>query len=190
MDEQRGESRLPANAYKPLGPGEQYIPYVPADQVIPEVTVRSVVTGLIMTVIFTAAAAYLGLKIGQVFEAAIPIAILAVGLAGIYSPRSTISENVIIQSIGSASGVVVAGMIFTLPAIFILRERAARASPIPGGHGDSGGPRHRRKGWRAGQGSRQGRDHWRSLRFSRRDLRPLARGRIDPRRAGPRCGGR
>ncbi len=120
MDEQRGESRLPANAYKPLGPGEQYIPYVPADQVIPEVTVRSVVTGLIMTVIFTAAAAYLGLKIGQVFEAAIPIAILAVGLAGIYSPRSTISENVIIQSIGSASGVVVAGMIFTLPAIFIL----------------------------------------------------------------------
>ncbi|MCK4349324.1 MAG: OPT/YSL family transporter, partial [Candidatus Krumholzibacteria bacterium] len=120
MDEQRGESRLPANAYKPLGPGEQYIPYVPADQVIPEVTVRSVVTGLVMTVIFTAAAAYLGLKIGQVFEAAIPIAILAVGLAGLSRSKSTISENVIIQSIGSASGVVVAGMIFTLPAMFIL----------------------------------------------------------------------
>jgi putative OPT family oligopeptide transporter len=120
MDEQRGQSRLPTNAYKPLGPGEHYIPYVPADRVIPEVTARSVVTGLIMTVIFTAAAAYLGLKIGQVFEAAIPIAILAVGLAGIYRTRSTISENVIIQSIGSASGVVVAGMIFTLPAIFIL----------------------------------------------------------------------
>ena len=120
MDEQRGESRLPANAYKPLGPGEQYIPYVPADQVIPEVTVRSVVMGLVMTVIFTAAAAYLGLKIGQVFEAAIPIAILAVGFAGLSRTKSTISENVIIQSIGSASGVVVAGMIFTLPAMFIL----------------------------------------------------------------------
>lgn len=120
MDEQRGESRLPANAYKPLGPGEQYIPYVPADQVIPEVTVRSVVMGLVMTVVFTAAAAYLGLKIGQVFEAAIPIAILAVGFAGLSRTKSTISENVIIQSIGSASGVVVAGMIFTLPALFIL----------------------------------------------------------------------
>ena len=120
MDEQRGESRLPANAYKPLGPGEQYIPYVPADKVIPEVTVRSVVMGLVMTVIFTAAAAYLGLKIGQVFEAAIPIAILAVGFAGLSRTKSTISENVIIQSIGSASGVVVAGMIFTLPAMFIL----------------------------------------------------------------------
>jgi putative OPT family oligopeptide transporter len=120
MDAQKGESRLPANAYKPLGPGEEYIPYVPADQAIPEITMRSVITGLVMTVIFTAAAAYLGLKIGQVFEAAIPIAILAVGLAGFYRPKSTISENVIIQSIGSASGVVVAGMIFTLPAIFIL----------------------------------------------------------------------
>ncbi len=120
MDEQRGDSGLPANAYKPLGPGEKYIPYIPADQVIPEVTIRSVVMGLVMTVIFTAAAAYLGLKIGQVFEAAIPIAILSVGFAGLYSTKSTISENVIIQSIGSASGVVVAGMIFTLPAIFIL----------------------------------------------------------------------
>ena len=120
MVEQRGDSGLPANAYKPLGPGEKYIPYIPADQVIPEVTIRSVVMGLVMTVIFTAAAAYLGLKIGQVFEAAIPIAILSVGFAGLYSTKSTISENVIIQSIGSASGVVVAGMIFTLPAIFIL----------------------------------------------------------------------
>ena len=120
METQRGESRLPENAYRPLEPGEQYVPYVPADRMIPEVTLRSVITGLVMTVIFTAAAAYLGLKIGQVFEAAIPIAILAVGLAGVYGRRSTISENVIIQSIGSASGDVVAGMIFTLPAIFIL----------------------------------------------------------------------
>jgi putative OPT family oligopeptide transporter len=120
MDEQKGAKRLPANAYKVLEPGEKYTPYVPADRVIPEVTFRSVLTGLIMAVLFTAAAAYLGLKIGQVFEAAIPIAILAVGLAGVFARRSTISENVIIQSIGAASGVVVAGMIFTLPAIFIL----------------------------------------------------------------------
>jgi putative OPT family oligopeptide transporter len=120
MEEQGGLKRLPHNAYKPLGPGETYVPYVPADRVIPEATTRAVLTGLFMTVLFTAAAAYLGLKIGQVFEAAIPIAILAVGLGGFYSRRSTISENVIIQSIGAASGTVVAGMIFTLPAIFIL----------------------------------------------------------------------
>ncbi|MDD4857368.1 MAG: oligopeptide transporter, OPT family [Candidatus Krumholzibacteria bacterium] len=120
MEEKRGAQRLPANAYKPLGPGESYQPYVPAGSVIPEITARSVSIGILMAIIFTAAAAYLGLKIGQVFEAAIPIAILAVGMAGIFARRSTISENVIIQSIGSASGVVVAGMIFTLPALFIL----------------------------------------------------------------------
>ncbi|HER43845.1 MAG TPA: oligopeptide transporter, OPT family, partial [Candidatus Eisenbacteria bacterium] len=120
MEQQNGGKRLPANAYKVLGPGETYTPYVPSDRIIPEATARAVVTGILMTVLFTAAAAYLGLKIGQVFEAAIPIAILAVGLSGVFSRRNTISENVIIQSIGSASGVVVAGMIFTLPAIFIL----------------------------------------------------------------------
>ncbi|UCF05079.1 MAG: oligopeptide transporter, OPT family [bacterium] len=120
MEEQKGVKRLSPNAYRVLEPGETYTPYVPADREIAEISLRSVTIGLIMAVIFTAAAAYLGLKIGQVFEAAIPIAILAVGLAGMFSPRSTISENVIIQSIGSASGVVVAGMIFTLPAIFIL----------------------------------------------------------------------
>jgi putative OPT family oligopeptide transporter len=120
MEDKREAQRLPANAYKPLGPGETYKPYVPAGSVIPEITARSVAIGVLMTVVFTAAAAYLGLKIGQVFEAAIPIAILAVGMAGLFGRRSTISENVIIQSIGSASGVVVAGMIFTLPALFIL----------------------------------------------------------------------
>jgi putative OPT family oligopeptide transporter len=120
MEASKESQRLPANAYKPLGPGETYQPYVPAGSVIPEITVRSVSIGVLMAVIFTAAAAYLGLKIGQVFEAAIPIAILAVGMAGLFARRSTISENVIIQSIGSASGVVVAGMIFTLPALFIL----------------------------------------------------------------------
>jgi putative OPT family oligopeptide transporter len=120
MEERKSAERLPENAYRVLKPGETYQPYVPAGSIIPEITARSVSIGILMTIIFTAAAAYLGLKIGQVFEAAIPIAILAVGMAGLFARRSTISENVIIQSIGSASGVVVAGMIFTLPALFIL----------------------------------------------------------------------
>jgi putative OPT family oligopeptide transporter len=120
MEQSKGTGKLPANAYTVLEPGEDYIPYIPTDGTIPEVTTRSVTLGLLMAVLFTAAAAYLGLKIGQVFEAAIPISILAVGIGGLFARRSTILENVIIQSIGSASGVVVAGMIFTLPAIFIL----------------------------------------------------------------------
>ena len=111
---------LPSNAYTPLKEGEEYIPYVPTDKVIPEVTVRSVGIGVVMAILFSFAACYLGLVAGQVFEAAIPIAILAVGLAGVFARRSTISENVIIQSIGAASGVVVAGAIFTLPALYIL----------------------------------------------------------------------
>jgi putative OPT family oligopeptide transporter len=117
----KNAARLPANAYRPLNPGETYIPFVPPDQPLPEVTSRSVAWGLIMAAVFTAAAAYLGLKIGQVFEAAIPIAILAVGIAGTYSRKSTILENVIIQSIGAASGVVVAGAIFTIPGLYILK---------------------------------------------------------------------
>lgn len=111
---------LPANAYTPLKKGEKYIPYIPADQSQHEVTLRSAGIGVIMAVVFSFAACYLGLVAGQVFEAAIPIAILAVGMAGLYARRSTILENVIIQSIGSASGVVVAGAIFTLPALYIL----------------------------------------------------------------------
>jgi len=111
---------LPANAYKELAPGEQYIPYVPSEKIIEEITTRSVGIGVIMALIFTFAAAYSGLKVGQVMEAAIPIAILAVGISGFFKRRNTISENVIIQSIGAASGVVVAGAIFTTPALFIL----------------------------------------------------------------------
>ncbi len=111
---------LPENAYRKLKPGENYIPYVPADKVIPEITVRSVLIGIVMSILFSAAAAYLGLKVATVFEAAIPIAILAVGIAPLFKRKSTILENVIIQSIGAASGVIVAGAIFTLPAIFIL----------------------------------------------------------------------
>jgi len=111
---------LPPNAYTPLKEGETYTPLVPPDKIIPEVTTRSVIIGTAMAILFSFAACYLGLVAGQVFEAAIPIAILAVGMAGLFARRSTLSENVIIQSIGSASGVVVAGAIFTLPALYIL----------------------------------------------------------------------
>ncbi len=112
---------LAANAYTPLKPDEKYEPYVPASQTIPEVTTRSIVWGLVMAIVFSFGAAYLGLKIGQVFEAAIPIAILAIGLSRLYPRKNTILENVIIQSIGSASGVVVAGGIFVIPAFYILQ---------------------------------------------------------------------
>ncbi len=111
---------MPPGAFEVLPPGETYVPYVPAEKSVPETTTRSLLIGLLMAVVFSSAAAFLGLKIGQVFEAAIPIAIIAVGLANVFKRRSTILENVIIQSIGSASGVIVAGAIFTLPAIFIL----------------------------------------------------------------------
>lgn len=115
---------LPSNAYRPLNEGEVYVPYVAPSQAPPEASGRAIFWGLLMAAVFTAAAAYLGLKIGQVFEAAIPIAILAVGLAGLYARRSTILENVIVQSIGAASGVIVAGAIFTIPALYILKLQA------------------------------------------------------------------
>ena len=111
---------LPKNAYRPLNKDEKYQPIVPANSNMAEVTVRSVISGLIFAVIFSGAAAFLGLKIGQVFEAAIPIAIIAVGISNVFKRKSTILENVIIQSIGASSGMVVAGAIFTLPAIYIL----------------------------------------------------------------------
>ncbi|BBB32222.1 conserved hypothetical protein [Thermotomaculum hydrothermale] len=111
---------LPENAYRPLKEGEKYIPFIPAEKIIPEVTPRSIIWGMIMAFLFTFACAYSGLKAGQVFEAAIPIAILAVGLGKMYKRENTILENVIIQSIGAGSGVVVAGAIFTLPALFML----------------------------------------------------------------------
>jgi len=111
---------LPENAYRTLKPGETYLPTVPASERVPEWTGRSVTLGLVMAVVFSAAAAFLGLKVGQVFEAAIPISILAVGFGVMFKRRSTLLENVIVQSIGAASGLVVAGSIFTLPALFIL----------------------------------------------------------------------
>ena len=111
---------MPDGAFDILPEGKEYAPYISADRVIPEVTPRSLILGLVMAVVFSAAAAFLGLKIGQVFEAAIPIAIIAVGVSPLFKRKNTILENVIIQSIGAASGLIVAGAIFTLPALFIL----------------------------------------------------------------------
>jgi len=111
---------LPENAYKELKPGEEYRPILDPRQPQEEVTPWSVLWGLFMAVLFSAAAAYSGLKIGQVFEAAIPIAILAVGLSSIARKKNALGQNVIIQSIGASSGVIVAGAIFTIPALYIL----------------------------------------------------------------------
>jgi len=119
MEEKKNYS-LPENAHCELGPGEEYKPILGAGKSFPEVTPYSVVMGLIMVVIFSAAAAYLGLKVGQVFEAAIPIAIIAVGVTGALGKKGGLGQNVIIQSIGACSGSIVAGAIFTLPAIYIL----------------------------------------------------------------------
>lgn len=118
MSEQR--KGLPENAQRELKPGEVYEPLLGADRKWAEITPYSVTVGLLMVVIFSAAAAYLGLRVGQVFEAAIPIAIIAVGLTSALGKKEGLGQNVIIQSIGGCSGAVVAGAIFTLPAIYIL----------------------------------------------------------------------
>ena len=114
---------LPENAFRPLKPGEQYHPLMSPDKNYPEVNAWSVTWGIAMAILFSAAAAYLGLKVGQVFEAAIPIAIIAVGVSGAAKRKSALGENVIIQSIGACSGVIVAGAIFTLPALYILQDK-------------------------------------------------------------------
>lgn len=114
---------LPENAFRELKDGEQYHPIMQPNQVYPEVNGWSVTWGVLMAVLFSAAAAYLGLKVGQVFEAAIPIAIIAVGVSTAAKRNKALGENVIIQSIGACSGAVVAGAIFTLPAIYILQAK-------------------------------------------------------------------
>ncbi len=118
--EQHDKTSLPENAYRELAPGEEYKPLMPAGSKPKEATVYSVSMGILMAIIFSAAAAYLGLKVGQVFEAAIPIAIIAVGVGGMLGKKNMLGQNVIIQSIGASSGVIVAGAIFTLPALYIL----------------------------------------------------------------------
>ena len=117
------ESSLPDNAFRELQPGEAYEPLMSPQRDYSEVNAWSVSWGILMAVIFSAAAAYLGLKVGQVFEAAIPIAIIAVGLSTAAKRKGALGENVIIQSIGASSGVIVAGAIFTLPALYILQAK-------------------------------------------------------------------
>lgn len=115
-----GVKGLPENAYRELKDGEEFVPLMSPHSIVPEVNLWSVSWGLLMAIIFSAAAAYLGLKIGQVFEAAIPIAIIAVGVSFLTKRKNALGENVIIQSIGASSGVIVAGAIFTIPALYIL----------------------------------------------------------------------
>ena len=112
---------LPDNAFRELAADEEYRPLMHPARQYAEVTPYSVGMGLLLAVVFSAAAAYLGLKVGQVFEAAIPIAIIAVGLSGALGKKNALGQNVIIQSIGACSGVIVAGAIFTLPALYILQ---------------------------------------------------------------------
>ncbi len=121
--EKEKQSGLPENAFRPLKKGETYQPLMSPERRYPEVNLWSVLWGVAMAVLFSAAAAYLGLKVGQVFEAAIPIAIIAVGVSGAAKRKNALGENVIIQSIGACSGVIVAGAIFTLPALYILQAK-------------------------------------------------------------------
>jgi len=118
--EKSDQVKLPENAYRKLKDGEEFVPVIPDSKIVPEVTGYSLIWGLFYSVLFSMAAAYLGLKIGQVFEAAIPIAILAAGMSVLLKRKNALQENVIIQSIGSSSGVIVAGAIFTIPGLYIL----------------------------------------------------------------------
>ena len=122
-EENQNQVGLPENAFRPLKAGEEYRPLMSPDKNYPEVNLWSVSWGIAMAILFSAAAAYLGLKGGQVCEAAIPIAIIAVGVSGAAKRKGALGENVIIQSIGACSGVIVAGAIFTLPALYILKDK-------------------------------------------------------------------
>ena len=123
MEDPKKEVSLPDNAFRPLKEGEEYEPLMKPNLQYREVTPWSVVWGLLMAIVFSAATAYLGLKVGQVFEAAIPITIIAVGVSGATHRKDPLGENVIIQSIGACSGMIVAGAIFTLPALYILQHK-------------------------------------------------------------------
>ncbi|MBI4947370.1 MAG: oligopeptide transporter, OPT family [Bacteroidetes bacterium] len=128
-EHEQATKSLPENAYRELKDGEEYKPVMPASRLFPEVTAWSVCIGLLMAVIFSAAAAYSGLKIGQVFEAAIPISIIAVGASAAARRNNALGQNVIIQSIGASSGVIVAGAIFTIPALYILQYKYPEIKP-------------------------------------------------------------
>ncbi len=120
MEQEKIQTSLPENAYRELKEGEEYTPLMTSRTTPREVTPYSVIMGIVMAMLFSAAAAYLGLRVGQVFEAAIPIAIIAVGMGNVMGKKNMLGQNVIIQSIGASSGVIVAGAIFTLPALYIL----------------------------------------------------------------------
>ncbi len=117
------KTKLPDNAYRELNENEEYYPVMPTSYVPNEVTKYSVLMGILMAIIFSAAAAYSGLKIGQVFEAAIPISIIAVGVSTALKKKNSLGQNIIIQSIGATSGVIVAGAIFTIPGLYILQAK-------------------------------------------------------------------
>ncbi len=123
MEEKKLQNELPDNAFRELKEGETYEPMMSATGSYKEVTVWSVLWGVLMAIVFSAASAYLGLKVGQVFEAAIPITIIAIGVTGATRRKGALGENVMIQSIGACSGMIVAGAIFTLPALYILQEK-------------------------------------------------------------------
>ena len=123
MSERRADESgtgLPENAYRELAPGEVYRPVVPASRAIPEMTPRAIVFGLAMVVLFSAAAAYLSLKLAQGMEAAIPIAILAIGFSALLARRLTLLENVTVVALGATAGIIVGGSTFVMPAVFIL----------------------------------------------------------------------
>lgn len=123
MEYAKQQTGVPENAFRELKKGEQYEPLMSPERTYKEVTVWSVLWGVLMAVVFSAASAYLGLKVGQVFEAAIPITIIAIGVTGATHRKGALGENVIIQSIGACSGMIVAGAIFTLPALYILQDK-------------------------------------------------------------------
>jgi len=135
-NKEKQDIKLPENAFRELKEGEQYEPVMNTNSTPREVTPWSVTWGILMAVLFSAAAAYLGLKVGQVFEAAIPIAIIAIGLSSATNRKNALGENVIIQSIGACSGAIVAGGSFRKPAILFLRFPAAflqKILPAPPG---------------------------------------------------------
>ena len=181
--EPKQPASLPDNAYRELAPGEKYSPVMPASSKPKEVTVYSVVFGIVMAIVFSAAAAYLGLRVGQVFEAAIPIAIIAVGVGNLTGRSGMLGQNVIIQSIGSSSGVIVAGAIFTLPALYILGLEAhfyqIFLSSLFGGLRDDRGTRVRREEGRSGQAVGLQRSDRRTVRLCGRHVRLVDRERLD-----------
>lgn len=125
MSDPQVSTRLPDNAYRELRPGESYVPMVPPGATVPEVTARSILFGISMNILFSMAATYLALKVGQGIETAIPISILSVGLSGFLLKMgrrpSSLLEHVNILAISTTSGIVAGGTVFTMPAIYVLK---------------------------------------------------------------------